>query len=354
MNQHNDTARIITFYSQHHLKHAPQIEFLHGQNVPFFEQPVRAENLLQALQASNLITFHEPEKAIDPSIIKQAHDDGMVDYLQRLCANLDTVIRGAFSIYHMEDEVRGDNYFYESIFPPQPSDNYYIYDSVSPVGAGTWQAALYSATVAVNGADAILNGVKRAFSLCRPPGHHAGRRSMGGYCYFNNAAIAAYELKAMGKVAILDIDYHHGNGTQDIFWNDPEVLFISLHADPKQDYPYYVGNAHEIGGEGASGTNLNLPLAHGSSPEQYFDALQTAYQKIREFGASTLIVSLGFDTYKDDPIAQFQLDIPHYETIGAQIAALGLPTLYVQEGGYAFDALGRMVVSFFNGVLDGR
>lgn len=354
MDRHNDTNRIITFYSNAHLNHSPQIEFLHGQNVPYFEKTSRIENIRKALQAADLINLREPEKSADVAVIEQAHDAGMIDYLRNVSANVEDRIRDSFSIYHMEDEIKGDNYFYESIFPPVPSPNFYIYDSVSPIGKGTYDAVMMSATLAVESAEVVLNGEKQAFALCRPPGHHAGRRSMGGYCYFNNASIAAYQLKKLGNVAILDIDYHHGNGTQDIFWDDPEVLVVNIHADPKMDYPYYAGHAREQGGGSAVGTNLNLPLPHGVDADQYLETFRQAVRRILQFQPSALVVSLGFDTYQGDPIGLFSLDIPHYETLGREISALGLPTVYIQEGGYAIDQLGEMAVSFFRGVLERR
>jgi len=354
LNARRDTRRITTFYSASHLTHAPHIEFLHGQNVPYFEMGRRVETIKQHLLDNNLIDLHTVDTPIDVSLIHPAHEPKMLDYLRDVSANVDKHIRESFAIYHMEDQIEDDSYFYESVFPPQPTDGFYIYDSVSPIGKGTWDAVLMSATLAVRGADTLLNGEQMAYALCRPPGHHAGRRFMGGYCYVNNAAVAGYHLKSRGKVAILDIDYHHGNGTQEIVWDDPDILFVSLHADPTQDYPHYAGFASETGGESAPDSNINYPLLHGTSADLYLDTLDNALSRIAEFAPSSLIISLGFDTFKNEPMGHFMLDIPDYETIGRRIDALGLPTLYVQEGGYAIDALGMMGVSFFRGVLEKR
>ncbi len=354
MNENYDTARIITLYSDSHLQHAPHIEFLHGQNVPYFEMGRRVETIKQHLLDEDLITLQAVETPIDTSMLYSAHDKGMMDYLQQVSMNVDAYIHDSFAIYHLEDQIEGDSYFYESVFPPQVADGFYIYDSVSPIGKGTWQAVLMSATLAVRGADILREGGQMAYALCRPPGHHAGRRFMGGYCYVNNAAVAAYHLKTMGKVAILDIDYHHGNGTQEIVWDDPDIRFVSIHADPTQDYPYYAGFASETGGDNAPNSNINLPLPHGTSAESYLSTVDEALRQIQAFQPATLVVSLGFDTYKNEPMGQFGLDIPHYETIGRKLSALGYPTLYVQEGGYAIDALGVMGVSFFRGVLEKR
>lgn len=354
MDVNRDAQRITTFYSASHLKHAPHIEFLHGQHVPYFEMGRRVETIKQHLLDENLITLHTVDTPIDVSLIHPAHEPSMMDYLRDVSRHVDDYIRDAFAIYHMEDAVEDDGYFYESVFPPHPADGFYIYDSVSPIGRGTWDAVLMSATLAVRGADVLLDGGQMAYALCRPPGHHAGRRSMGGYCYVNNAAVAAYHLRSRGKVAILDIDYHHGNGTQDILWNEADVLVVSIHADPTQDYPYYAGFASETGGDHAPDHNANFPLAHGTSADTYLSTLDRALSRIVAFDPSSLIISLGFDTFKDEPMGHFTLDIPHYETIGRKIAALGYPTLYVQEGGYAIDALGAMGVSFFRGVLEKR
>ncbi len=354
MDANHDARRITTFYSASHLKHAPHIEFLHGQNVPYFEMGCRLETIKQHLLDDKLIDLHIVDTPIEISLIHPAHDPKMIDYLRDVSENVERYIRDDFAIYHMEDQIEDDSYFYESVFPPQSTDGFYIYDSVSPIGKHTWDAVLMSATLAVRGADVLLNGEGMAYALCRPPGHHAGRRFMGGYCYVNNAAVAAYHLKSRGKVAILDIDYHHGNGTQEIVWDDPDLLFVSIHADPTQDYPHYVGFASETGGNNAPDSNINFPLRHGTTPDVYLDTLDDALRRIQAFDPSSLIISLGFDTYKEEPMGHFLLDISHFEIIGRKISALGFPTLYVQEGGYAINALSAMGVSFFRGVLEER
>lgn len=358
-------SQILTFYSVQHEKHAPTVEFLHGQLVPYFEVPRRIDVLCEGLRSAGLIDLQEPDLQITKADIGRVHLPEMVDYLERQSQHVQDIIREDMHMYALEHLLMGDEYFYESIFPTrfmraratteEAPDNrgYFIFDSTSPVGKGTWDAILHSANLAFVGAQAVLNGEHHAYAMCRPPGHHAGSNFAGGYCYFNNAAIAARVLQQMGRVAILDIDYHHGNGTQAIFWNDPDVLFISIHADPTIDYPFYSGYTDEIGGDDAEGTTVNLPLAHGSGEPEYFAALETAYEHIRAFSPAALVVSLGFDTYKDDPMARFELEIDSYHKIGRGIRALGLPTLYVQEGGYYVDALGEMAVSFFQGVLEG-
>lgn len=331
-----------TFYTPHHLKHDPPAEFLHGQPVPFYEQPRRIENILEKLKIADV---HQPEAPIDPAMLNQVHDPAMMNYLKDLSINLLDRLKADFAVYRMEDRITGDEYYYESMFPP--NGDFFIYDNTSPIGRNSWNAILYSATLAVAGAQAILAGEHFAYAMCRPPGHHAGRRFAGGYCYVNNAALAAYVLKK-DRVAILDIDYHHGNGTQDIVEADPDVMLVSIHADPAVDYPYYAGYATE-----GNSSTINLPLPHGTDEVAYLRALDTALDHIRQFDPQHLVISLGFDTYKGDPMGKFLLDVPFYRTMGKRIASLGLPTLYVQEGGYAIDSLGDMAVSFFNGVMEG-
>lgn len=228
----------------------------------------------------------------------------------------------------------------------------YSFDAATPIGGGTWEGAYWSAQTALSALDAIqTNGLQFAFALCRPPGHHAGRDYMGGYCYLNNAAIAARNAagRGLGPVAILDLDYHHGNGTQDIFLTDETVFFASIHADPKTDYPFYWGHAEERGERDAIGATLNLPLPRGTSWPAYREALDTALEGIAQWGARMLIVSFGADTFESDPISSFKLTTDDFGRMGTVVASLGLPTLVVLEGGYAVTDLGRNVAAFLAG-----
>ena len=221
----------------------------------------------------------------------------------------------------------------------------YSYDTATPIAAGTWEAAYWGAQTALAALDAVLTG-GHAFAFCRPPGHHAGRDYCGGYSYINNAAVAAERALAAGKrrVAILDVDYHHGNGTQDIFASREDVLFASIHADPRTDYPFFWGHAEENGGN-----VLNLPLPRGTEFGSYERALDGALDWIAGGSPELLIVSYGADTYVGDPISHFALETRDYEAVARRIATLGLPTLIVMEGGYAVDALGGNVASFLSG-----
>ena len=197
----------------------------------------------------------------------------------------------------------------------------------------------------------MLGGERAAFALCRPPGHHAGRDYLGGYCYLNTAAITAQAALDAGsrRVAILDVDYHHGNGTQDIFWERGDVFYASIHADPATDYPFYWGHADEVGEGEGRGATLNLPLPQGSGLEPFRRAQRVALEAIARFAPDLLIVSFGADTWEGDPISHFKLTTPDYAVLGRDIAACGWPTVVVMEGGYAVDALGVNVASFLGG-----
>jgi acetoin utilization deacetylase AcuC-like enzyme len=222
---------------------------------------------------------------------------------------------------------------------------WYCLDTSSPLFAGTHAAALGAACCAASAADDLLAGAGAAYALCRPPGHHAMSGRYGGFCYFNNAALAARRLEVRGRrVAVLDLDVHHGNGTQDIFWDDPQVFSASLHMDPAIEYPYHWGFEDEVGGTDAEGTNLNVVLPPGCVEHRYLTGLEVALAQIGHFGADTLVVSLGVDTHRDDPLGRFALTTTSYALIGDQIAQLGLPTAFVQEGGYDLGSLGASVV----------
>jgi acetoin utilization deacetylase AcuC-like enzyme len=239
----------------------------------------------------------------------------------------------------------------------------------APIVAGTYAAARAAANTALTGAALLLEGQRATYALCRPPGHHAGRDLYGGYCYLNNAAIAAQFLGVGGwespptpnlqpptpnpqlthRVAILDVDYHHGNGTQQIFYERGDVLFASIHADPARQYPYFAGHADERGAGAGLGANLNIPLEADVDDGRYLEALDEALRAVRAFDPRFLVVSAGFDTFGGDPIADFALSSAVYPQIGRRIAALGLPTLIVQEGGYAVEALGENAVGLLRG-----
>jgi acetoin utilization deacetylase AcuC-like enzyme len=237
-----------------------------------------------------------------------------------------------------------------------PSDidgllGFYAMDAGATFVEGTWEAVKASYDVALTAAALVSRGERAAFGLCRPPGHHAGPRSAGGYCFVNNAAVAAEWLRGAGaaRVSVLDVDYHHGNGTQAIFYARRDVQVVSIHADPMVEYPYFLGHADERGEGDGEGFNLNLPLPHGTDFETWATAFDAGAAAVADFAPEVLVVSLGVDTFRGDPISRFLLDTGDYPVIGARIAALGLPTVFVMEGGYAVEAIGVNAV----GVLEG-
>ena len=227
----------------------------------------------------------------------------------------------------------------------------FAFDSGCPLTAGTWAAARKGAACAVAAAQEVADGARSAFALTRPPGHHAGPDFFGGYCFINNAAVAAHTLREHGfeRVAVLDVDYHHGNGTQTIFYERPDVLTISIHGDPLTEYPFYLGHADERGAGAGEGFNLNLPLPRGTGFMPWIRALDQALDAVHQYRASALVIPLGLDTYEGDPISGFTLKSGDYSTIGRRLADADLPTVFTFEGGYAVDAVGVNAVNVLAG-----
>ena len=227
---------------------------------------------------------------------------------------------------------------------------YHQADTACPIGAHTWEAAYWGAQSAITAADLVAGGDRAAYALCRPPGHHAFSDLAGGFCFLNNAAIAADRLRGLClRVAILDVDVHHGNGTQGIFYARPDVLTVSIHADPARFYPFFWGHADERGAGPGLGSNLNLPLPRGTGDDAYLDTLDRALERITNFGADAVVVALGLDAYEGDPFQGLAITTPGFARIGAAIAGLGLPTLFVQEGGYLCEELGQNLTAALTG-----
>jgi acetoin utilization deacetylase AcuC-like enzyme len=257
-------------------------------------------------------------------------------------------------------QLNPDETVYPYIFPirrpeKKPRDKairagYYCIDTFTPLSRAAYAAARAAVDCAVSGALLVEQGQPLVYSLCRPPGHHAERRVYGGFCYFNNAAIAAQMLTKRGKVALIDIDYHHGNGSQDIFYERDDVYVVSLHGHPNHSYPYFSGFADEVGTGAGKGCNRNFPLAEGVDDARYLETLQTALRGVRQFKPATLVVSLGFDIMKGDPTGSFLLTPRGMEEVGEALANLGIPTLVVQEGGYSLRNLARGPRGFFLGL----
>jgi acetoin utilization deacetylase AcuC-like enzyme len=341
--------------SDAHLAHDGLIEFLNGTPVPCFESPARAVAIERALSGDPAFAFEEPdEHGLDP--ILALHDQGMVT---TLADAWDDALAGG-----MTDGVRPllpDAFLTAAYADGHPTSRpgrshrlwSYAFDTATPLVAGTYLAARVAVDAALTAVDRVRAGAPLAYALCRPPGHHAGPAMYGGYCFFNNAAIAAQALVAGGaaRVAILDIDYHHGNGTQQLFYRRGDVLYLSLHADPARAYPYYSGTADERGTGEGEGLNRNWPLPERADGPRYLAALDEALTLAREFAPDApLIISAGFDTFHADPIADLALVTDDYRAIGAAARELALPTVVVQEGGYAIDALGANVRSLLDGL----
>ena len=332
------------FYSDEHRLHAPRFEVLDGELTPSFETPQRADMVLAAVRAVGLTDVVSPSRG-DEAALLRVHRPEYVEFLRTAWDQWVATFGPDRDGLPYCFPVRGMRQL-----PPAQIEGklgYYSSDMTAPITPGLWPSLRAGADCALAGAQHLLEGGRSAFALCRPPGHHASADTMGGYCYLNFAAVAAQRLRdaGMARVAILDLDYHHGNGTQSIFYARGDVLFASLHADPDQDYPHYLGYADETGeGEGL-GCNLNLPLPLGTDWRGYGPALETALGRIRDYAPQALVVSLGLDTYAEDPISKFRLYGEDYARMGEALAGLALPTLFVFEGGYAVEALGENVAS---------
>ena len=335
---------MLTFCSPAQKAHAPLHELVNGGRMDHAETPARLDNMLALIG-----NVREPgDHGLAP--ILAVHEPDYVAFLQGAHAAWLAAGREGDAIGYAFP-VRGRRPL--SLERIDGKLGQYGFDTVTPVAAGTWDAAYGAAQSALSAVAAVASGeAHQAFALCRPPGHHAGADYFGGYCYLNNAAIAARAAAArgMGPVAVLDVDYHHGNGTQDIFYGDGDVFFASIHADPRTDFPYFWGHADERGAGAGEGATFNQPLARGTTWASYEGALAKALEAIAAFGAKTLIVSYGADTFAEDPIAQFALTTDDMQRMGAAIAALGLPTVTVMEGGYNVAELGRNVAAFIAGL----
>ena len=322
--------------------HAPAQELHNGAWVPHAEKVERPQMIAAALQDL------APAQDFGMAPLERVHDAAYLAFLSDAHRRWTEAGRDGDAIPYTFPVVRRRSLRLERI---DALLGQYAFDASTPIGAGTWEGAYWAAQTALTALQALLDGGARtSFALCRPPGHHAGRDYCGGYCYLNNAAIAARAAADAGlaRVAILDVDYHHGNGTQDIFYEDAGIFFASLHADPATDYPYYWGHADEAGEGEGSGTTLNLPPPRGTDFQAYRAALERALEAIAGFGPQLLLVSFGADTFERDPISHFSLRTGDYPEMARQIAALGLPTLIVMEGGYAVDALGSNVAAFLS------
>ncbi len=338
---------MITVFSKDHLLRHARTELHGGQLVPPHECPERAQIVLERVRSVALGEIVAPRRfGLDP--VRRVHDAEFVEFLGTAWA--EWVAEGN------RGEAIPDCWPARRMAQRRPHGitgrlGYYAMAGETSISAGSWEAAQAAADVALTGASLVSRGARSAFALCRPPGHHAARDLYGGYCFLNNAAIAAQYLRDQGaaRVAVLDVDFHHGNGTQDIFYDRADVLYVSLHGDPADAFPYFSGYTDETGAGEGRGFNFNLPLPRGTQFAPWREALVAALDRIRDFGADALIVSLGVDTFAQDPISFFKLQSADFSTYGSLIGAAGLPTLFVFEGGYAVAEVGINTVNVLTG-----
>jgi len=349
-------ANLPVVTSPAHLAHDGLVEVLAGRPSPCWESPGRITAIEAALAEAAIGRPVDPrEHGLEP--ILALHDPALVDLLEH--AWTDAVASGDTdgTAPLIPDTFLVGPYAaggYSGARTARPARlGAHCLDTATPMVAGTYAAARVAVDAALTAADLVLGGAPAAYALCRPPGHHAARDMYGGYCFFNNAAVVAERLAGGGaaRVAILDLDYHHGNGTQQLFWERGDVLYVSLHADPARAFPYFSGHAEERGAGAGAGLTRNHPLPAGTDIGLYAAVLAEAAEEIAAFGPTApLVISLGFDTYHGDPIADFAIETPDYARIGAAVAGLGLPEIVIQEGGYALDAIGANAVSFLRGL----
>ena len=349
-------------YSPAHLTHDVTHETYLGQPVPANEVAERAEIIRSTLEADTGFTFLGPTEHGEAPITA-VHDPGLVRFLEGAWARskqerIDRpyLVADTYPTFRMFEGMSPE--FVAGQPPPQAVAGelgWWGLDTSNPIVEGTFDAARAAVDVAVTTVDLVLGGERAAYGLCRPPGHHAARSMAGGYCFFNNAAIAADAIvRATGeRVSILDVDYHHGNGSQQIFWRRGDVFYASIHADPLRQYPFFLGHAHETGEGEGSGENLNLPQPAGLTDEAYLDAVDRALEAIVDRPGSIIVVSLGFDTYGRDPIGDFALTTLVYHEVGRRVAATGRRLVILQEGGYYRPALGDNAAAWLRGA-EGR
>ena len=330
------------FFDNRQLLHAPVRELHNGNWTDYAEVTARAESILRTLgQVEAPFDYGEAP-------ITAVHTHDYIEFLKTAVLRWRAAGRNGDAIGYVWPVVRRRSLKFDRI---DADLGRYSMDASTPLTDDTWTSAYWNVQAAIGATAAVLSGDRSAFALCRPPGHHAGADYLGGYCYLNNIAVAAqYAIDAGRKrVAILDIDYHHGNGTQDIFWHRGDVLFASLHADPVMDFPFFWGHADERGEGDGEGATINIPLPRGTAVNAYRNALSNALSAISAFGPDILLVSFGADTFSGDPISYFELKTADYKAIAADIAALGYPTVIVMEGGYAIEELGSNTASFLAG-----
>ncbi|WP_413762255.1 histone deacetylase family protein [Variovorax sp. Varisp41] len=342
---------MLTIYNDRHSLHQGKVEMFRGELVPCFEVPARADHVKAEIERRALGPLLAPD-ALPDALLAKVHAPRYLDFIagawdEWVALDPANAGRDALPSYWPTRGMRTD--VLPASFPARLG--LFGFDAGTPLTAGSWAAARHGAASAFTAAQRVIGGERAAFALTRPPGHHAGADFFGGYCFLNNAAVAAQALRDAGieRVAVLDVDYHHGNGTQAIFYARDDVHFASLHADPVTDYPYYLGHADERGAGAGLGFNHNLPLPRGTDFALWRAALTSALARIAEVKAGALVVSLGVDTFEGDPISGFRLRGDDYLRMGEDLARAGLPTVFVFEGGYAVAEVGVNAVNVLEG-----
>jgi acetoin utilization deacetylase AcuC-like enzyme len=328
---------LIVFHSPIHVLHDPEHELWGGKLRRHPEVPARAEVILDSL-AEEGHEVREPDP-MRPGELLKVHSRGYIDHLLSTCRGLGPSLEAFPFVFPDNDYVPSD---------PVARRGRFSYDTVTPLRRGTYDAALGSASCALSGAREIERSCRLAYCLCRPPGHHARWDRMGGYCYLNNAAIAADHLRS-ARTAVLDIDSHHGNGTQEIFYSTDEVLFCSVHGDPADRFPYSWGFGDEEGEGDGMGYNLNLPLDCRASGTDWIEAVALAVERIRSYDPRFIVVSLGVDGLKEDDNGPFLLEVDDFTSAGRLVHKLDTPTCVIQEGGYHLPLMGECVRGFLSG-----
>lgn len=337
-------STIPVYFHDAQLDFKPRYEWAFGEKIAHPETTSRAESILAAVERDSTAFTRLVPDPVPQSALRAQHN-----------ANLLTLYDTAAA------QLKGDETFHPMVFPQRrdgqgdPTNLHrsgsFCFDSGTPLARNTMEAAAWSAACAYSAAQTVGQGAPVAYALSRPPGHHATREAFGGYCYLNNTGLAARALRRRGRVAVVDIDFHHGNGTQSLFYRNPHVLTVSVHGDPKDVFPYFAGFADETGAGAGVGSNLNLPLPRGLDGQAYFEVLDRHVLPIlRRFDPDYLVIAAGFDTYVRDPIGHFTLEVDDYRVIGERFGHLGLPTVVVQEGGYYAAHLGRLTTTFLHGL----